>query len=124
MKTSSLFSKIIALVCFVSLLTGFVAYRSGFFAGVSKPNYTVENDTTKKVKKDTVIRDDQYHMRATSKSGAILIEDIDTIGKALREVLGRKALDSAKPIHQVDPTIMSSSKSIHPIITLEKDSSK
>jgi hypothetical protein len=119
MKTSSLFSKIVTLACFIILLSGFVAYRSGLFAVASKHTYTIENDSTKKVKKDTAAQRPRI-MQPSSKSGAILIENIDTIGNALREVMGSQATDSVKPL----PTIMSSSKSIHPIITIDKDSSK
>src|SRR5688572_23573120 len=54
MRGPSLFAKIITLVCFVSLLGGFVAYRSGVFADLlssAGQPMVYENDSTK-AKKD------------------------------------------------------------------------
>lgn len=127
MRGPSLFSRIITLALFISLLAGFVAYRSGLLAGSLSMSKAAESDSTKTKRDSTRLADSvrsQYNMRATSKSGAILIEDIDTIGSALREVLGRAVMDSIKPAIEFDPTIMSSSKSINPMIVIDKDSSK
>jgi len=114
MKTSSLLSKIITLTCFIILLSGFVAYRSGLFAVAPKHTFTIANDSTKKARRDTLgLPPGAVHM--SSSKSARIFEDSSSL-----ESISRLLKDSNK----TGPTFMSSSKSIHPIIPMSTDSSK
>ena len=120
MRSSSLVIKVLVLTVFVSLVSSFVAYRSGMFTEVLYADSLPENDSTK-INRDSLLKwqNDSMNafMRATSsKSGRIFHGT----------VIPRETKDTLNKI-TFDPTFMGSSKSINPIFEdkiLKLDSSK
>jgi hypothetical protein len=102
MQTSSPIIKATALVCFVVLLSGFVAYRSGVFdnqAIKTKTVYPAIDDTTKKPAVDT-----NYEKLLMSSSKSIIVIDKsktlkkDTIPATIKkDTVAKPIIDTAKP---------------------------
>jgi hypothetical protein len=102
MQTSSPIVKTTALVCFVVLLSGFVAYRSGVFdkqAIKTKAIYSALDDTTKKPMVDTSAE----RLIMSSSKSMIIIDNRksskkDTVPATIKkDTIAKPITDTAKP---------------------------
>ena len=142
MRGPSLFAKIITLVCFVSLLGGFVAYRSGVFADLLTGGHQVlsEHDSTKftRAKYDSLLKlqpDSLKGQGLIDASGRRIFYYEDSFAytilpgsKSITPIFDlEEVLDSPRSIKEVDSrTYMPPSKSFGgaPPIKLRRDTSK
>jgi hypothetical protein len=102
MQTPSPIAKATVLVCFIIMLSGFVAYRSGVFdkqAIKTKAIYSAIDDTTKKPTVDT----SSERMIMSSSKSMILIDKSKTLKKDTvpvtikKDTIAKPLTDTAKP---------------------------